>query len=97
MPTFFETAKRSFKDVNCDDGINTTEFLEAAEAVVSLFSTCPGRKKRKRKGKRKRKRKRRKEEKKERKKERKKEIPLSCIFPLIVYRPPLSSVQAGPA
>lgn len=35
---FFDTAKRSFKDVPVTDGkISTTEFLEAAETVVQLF------------------------------------------------------------
>jgi len=38
MPTFFETAKRSFKDVPItDDKIATTEFLEASESLVTLF------------------------------------------------------------
>ncbi|KAF8475699.1 glycolipid transfer protein domain-containing protein [Kalaharituber pfeilii] len=39
MTTFFDTAKRSFKNVTVDEnnGINTTEFLEAAESVVTLF------------------------------------------------------------
>ncbi|KAF8430019.1 glycolipid transfer protein-like protein HET-C2 [Tirmania nivea] len=38
MATFFD-GKRSFKDVNVgkDDGINTSQFLEAAEGVVQLF------------------------------------------------------------
>ena len=42
MSTFFDTAKRSFKDVTVgsDNGINTTEFLEAAESVVALFGVC---------------------------------------------------------
>jgi len=36
--TFFSTAKRSFKDVPVPDGkISTTEFLEAAESLVTLF------------------------------------------------------------
>lgn len=44
MATFFD-GKRSFKDVTigADDGINTTEFLEAAEGVVQLFGEiAPG-------------------------------------------------------
>ena len=38
MATFFN-GKRSFKDVDvgADGGINTTQFLEAAEGVVLLF------------------------------------------------------------
>ena len=38
-PTFFDTAKRSFKDVPvaADGGVPTTEFLEAAESCVALF------------------------------------------------------------
>ncbi|CAG7917709.1 unnamed protein product [Penicillium olsonii] len=37
--TWFDTIKRSFADVPIDaeDGISTTEFLEAAEALVTLF------------------------------------------------------------
>ncbi|KAK9478143.1 glycolipid transfer protein domain-containing protein [Lipomyces japonicus] len=36
--TFFDTAKRSFADVPiADSKISTTEFLEAAESLVSLF------------------------------------------------------------
>jgi len=36
--TFFSTAKRSFEDVPLPDGkISTTEFLEAAESLVTLF------------------------------------------------------------
>lgn len=39
-PTYFDIAKRSFKDVPVVNGeIATTEFLEAAESVVSLFGT----------------------------------------------------------
>ena len=39
MATFFDTAKRSFKDVPvaADGGVATTEFLEAAESCVALF------------------------------------------------------------
>ena len=42
MPTFFETAKRNFKDVTIgsNNEIDTTEFLEASESVVCLFGTC---------------------------------------------------------
>lgn len=45
--TFFDTLQRSFDQVPIDaandNGISTTEFLEAAEALVTLFgmSTCP--------------------------------------------------------
>lgn len=37
--TWFDTLKRSFADVpiGADDGISTTEFLEAAESLVTLF------------------------------------------------------------
>jgi len=36
--TFFETAKFNFKNVSIDNkAINTSEFLEASESVVSLF------------------------------------------------------------
>ncbi|RHZ62988.1 hypothetical protein CDV55_101134 [Aspergillus turcosus] len=36
--TWFDTLKRSFADVPVNDnGISTTEFLEAAESLVSLF------------------------------------------------------------
>lgn len=39
--TWFDTIKRSFADVPIDaandDAISTAEFLEAAEALVSLF------------------------------------------------------------
>ncbi|KAJ5135087.1 uncharacterized protein N7515_004365 [Penicillium bovifimosum] len=37
--TWFDTIKRSFADVpiGADDGISTTEFLEAAESLVTLF------------------------------------------------------------
>ena len=40
--TFFDTMKRSFADVpiNTDDnGIATTEFLEAAESMTTIFGT----------------------------------------------------------
>lgn len=38
-PTFFETIKKDFKDVpvSDDNKISTTEFLEAAESLVTLF------------------------------------------------------------
>lgn len=38
-PTFFESIKRDFKDVtvSADQQINTNEFLEAAESLVTLF------------------------------------------------------------
>lgn len=39
--TWFDTIKRSFADVPIDaeEGVSTTEFLEAAEALVTLFGT----------------------------------------------------------
>ncbi|CUS12093.1 unnamed protein product [Tuber aestivum] len=38
MTTFFATAKRSFKDVGVEgEQIQTTEFLQASESVVTLF------------------------------------------------------------
>ena len=41
-PTFFDTAKRNFKDVPvaADGKVSTTEFLEAAESCVALFGPC---------------------------------------------------------
>ncbi|KAI5295916.1 Pleckstrin y domain-containing A member 8 [Ascosphaera acerosa] len=38
-PSWFDSLRRSFADVSIDenDGINTTEFLEAAEALTTLF------------------------------------------------------------
>ncbi|RPB26157.1 glycolipid transfer protein [Terfezia boudieri ATCC MYA-4762] len=36
MATFFD-GRRSFKDVETNGGINTSQFLEAAEGVVQLF------------------------------------------------------------
>jgi hypothetical protein len=39
--TWFDTLKRSFADVPVNDnGISTTEFLEAAESLVTLFGMC---------------------------------------------------------
>jgi hypothetical protein len=40
--TWFDTIKRSFADVpiGADDGVSTTEFLEAAESLVTLFGAC---------------------------------------------------------
>lgn len=37
--TWFDTLKKSFADVpiGADEGISTTEFLEAAESLVTLF------------------------------------------------------------
>ena len=37
--TWFDTINKSFADVpiGADDGISTTEFLEAAESLVTLF------------------------------------------------------------
>jgi hypothetical protein len=41
--TWFDTLKRSFVDVPVDEGkdngISTTEFLEAAESLTTLFGT----------------------------------------------------------
>jgi hypothetical protein len=41
--TFLDTLKRSFTDVKVDaskdNSINTTEFLEAAESLTTLFGT----------------------------------------------------------
>lgn len=38
MSTFFDTIKRSYEDVEITDkGINTSQFLEASESLVSLF------------------------------------------------------------
>lgn len=43
--TFFDTIKRSFVNVPVDESkdnaISTTEFLEAAESLVSLFGMSP--------------------------------------------------------
>ena len=40
MSTFFDTIKRSYEDVEItDNGINTVQFLEASESLVSLFGT----------------------------------------------------------
>jgi hypothetical protein len=40
--TWFDTIKKSFADVpvNAENGISTTEFLEAAESLVTLFGAC---------------------------------------------------------
>lgn len=35
--TFFDTLKRNFTDVPVDSGIATTQFLEAAESLTTLF------------------------------------------------------------
>jgi hypothetical protein len=37
--TWFDTINKSFADVSigAEDGISTTEFLEAAESLVTLF------------------------------------------------------------
>jgi len=39
MSTFFDTVKKSWQDVpvSADDAISTTEFLEAAEGLTTLF------------------------------------------------------------
>lgn len=43
MPNFLDTIKRSFVDVSVnkdkENAINTTEFLEAAESLTTLFGT----------------------------------------------------------
>jgi hypothetical protein len=43
MPNFLDTIKRSFVDVTVnkdkDNAINTSEFLEAAESLTTLFGT----------------------------------------------------------
>jgi hypothetical protein len=40
--TWFDTMTKSFADVpiGAEDGISTTEFLEAAESLVTLFGAC---------------------------------------------------------
>lgn len=40
--TYFDTLKKSFVDVPvaADDKIPTTEFLEAAESLLTLFGKC---------------------------------------------------------
>lgn len=40
--TWFDTINKSFADVpiNAENGISTTEFLEAAESLVTLFGAC---------------------------------------------------------
>jgi hypothetical protein len=38
MSTFFDTLKRSYQDVEITDkGINTSQFLEASESLVTMF------------------------------------------------------------
>jgi hypothetical protein len=38
MSTFFDTIKRSYQDVQITDkGINTSQFLEASESLVTMF------------------------------------------------------------
>ena len=38
MSTFFDTIKRSYLDVEITDkGINTAQFLEASESLVTMF------------------------------------------------------------
>lgn len=40
MSTFFDTMKRSYEDVQVtSNGINTSQFLEASESLVTLFGT----------------------------------------------------------
>ena len=43
--TFFDTIKKSFTDVpidaSNDNAISTTEFLEAAESLTTLFGMLP--------------------------------------------------------
>jgi hypothetical protein len=40
--TWFDTLNKSFADVPIgeDEGISTTEFLEAADSLVTLFGVC---------------------------------------------------------
>lgn len=40
--TFFDTLKKSFVDVpiGADEKISTSEFLEAAEGLLTLFGMC---------------------------------------------------------
>jgi hypothetical protein len=44
MATFFDTVKKSWEDVpvdaSKDNAISTTEFLEAAESLTTLFGGC---------------------------------------------------------
>lgn len=44
MATFFDTVKKSWEDVpvdaSKDNAISTTEFLEAAESLTTLFGRC---------------------------------------------------------
>jgi hypothetical protein len=39
MPSFFATIRRSYEDVavSPDDGIDTVQFLEATESLVTIF------------------------------------------------------------
>lgn len=40
--TFFDNAKRNFKDVPVvDEKVNTESFLEASESLVTLFGRVP--------------------------------------------------------
>ena len=42
MSTFFDTLKRSYQDVEITDkGINTSQFLEASESLVTMFGKTP--------------------------------------------------------
>ena len=42
MSTFFDTIKRPYQDVQITDkGINTTQFLEASESLVTMFGNPP--------------------------------------------------------
>jgi hypothetical protein len=42
MSTFFDTLKRSYQDVQITDkGINTSQFLEASESLVTMFGKPP--------------------------------------------------------
>jgi len=42
MSTFFDNIKRSYEDVEITDkGINTIQFLEASESLVTMFGIDP--------------------------------------------------------
>ena len=39
--TFFDKMKRSYEDVDRSGGINTSQFLEASESLVTMFGILP--------------------------------------------------------
>jgi hypothetical protein len=42
MSTFYDTIKRSYENVEITDkGINTSQFLEASESLVTMFGINP--------------------------------------------------------